>query len=351
VSRRLLDYVKHSNLGLPHHQAFWELVQSKLPDDFLSDGGEGRTVWLAAPSPKSALSLEPAIKLIREFEGCHLTAYKCPAGVWTIAWGNIRHLDGTPVKQGDQVTRELADEMLTATLEFEVVPALAKSIPHWSRMNDDQRGALISFAWNLGWHFYGAKGFETISRVLEQRLWDEVPNALLLYRNPGSSFEAGLRRRREAEGRLWSGGTTPSPAKLTPQSPFSARLTPNIRLGEFALDQEARRFHHQHQVDTALELAQFLEKVRAAFGGKPIVITSGYRPPAINRSIGGASASEHLFDAAGVGAVDFYVKGADINAVERWIDKEWPFSHGYGAKKGFHHVGIRRGRPKVRWDY
>jgi uncharacterized protein YcbK (DUF882 family) len=81
------------------------------------------------------------------------------------------------------------------------------------------------------------------------------------------------------------------------------------------------------------------------------VITSGYRPPAINRSVGGASGSEHLFDAPGVGAVDFYVKGADIRAVEEWIDDFWPYSLGYGAVKGFHHVGIRKGRLKVRWDY
>jgi GH24 family phage-related lysozyme (muramidase) len=343
MSRRLTDYIKHTDLKLPHHQAFWELVQTQLPAGFLDDGGEGRAVWLAAPAAKP----EPGLKLIREFEGCHLTAYKCPAGVWTIGWGNTRS-----VKQGDKITQQQADELLARTVEQEVVPALAK-IPHWASMNANQQGALISFAWNLGWNFYGAKGFETITARLRDKDWAKVPEALLLYRNPGSSFEAGLRRRREAEGKLW--GSWPAqqqgPVKLTPGSPFSARLTPNIRLGEFALDQEARRFQHQHQVDTAAELAAFLERARAAFGGKPVVITSGYRPPAINRSVGGASGSEHLYDAPGVGAVDFYIKGADINAVERWIDKEWPFSHGYGAKKGFHHVGIRKGRPRVRWDY
>lgn len=139
--------------------------------------------------------------------------------------------------------------------------------------------------------------------------------------------------------------------RVTPRSPFTALLTPHIRVGEFALDQEARRFHHQHQIDTAAELAAFLERVRQQFGGRPIVITSGYRPPAINRSVGGASGSEHLFDAPGVGAVDFYVAGADIRDVETWIDAVWPYSLGYGAAKGFHHVGIRRGRPRLRWPY
>ena len=140
-------------------------------------------------------------------------------------------------------------------------------------------------------------------------------------------------------------------AKLAPSSPFTARITPHITLGEFALNQEARRFDHQYQLDTAAELAAFMERVRVAFGGKAVIITSGYRPAAINRSIGGASQSEHLYNAPGVGAVDFYIQGVSVNAVQDWCDKNWPYSVGYGAPKGFVHLGIRRGRPRVRWDY
>jgi Peptidase M15 len=141
------------------------------------------------------------------------------------------------------------------------------------------------------------------------------------------------------------------PAKITPGSPFKARLTPHIQLGEFALFQEARRFDCQHQVDTAAELAAFLERCRKQFGGNPLIITSGYRPPAINRSVGGASGSEHLYSAPGVGAVDFYVKNVSIQAVQDWCDDNWSYSLGYGAPKGFVHLGIRGGRPRVRWDY
>lgn len=142
-----------------------------------------------------------------------------------------------------------------------------------------------------------------------------------------------------------------TPSKARPSSPFTTKLTPNITLGEFALNQEARRFDKQHQVDTAAELAAFLERVRRNLGAKPIVITSGYRPPAINRSVGGASSSEHLYDAPSVGAVDFYMQGVDINTVQAFCDKYWDYSVGYGAPKGFVHIGIRRGRPRVRWNY
>lgn len=49
---RILDYVRHSDLSLAHHRAFWELVQDRLPAGFLEDGGEGRACWLAAVPPK-----------------------------------------------------------------------------------------------------------------------------------------------------------------------------------------------------------------------------------------------------------------------------------------------------------
>jgi GH24 family phage-related lysozyme (muramidase) len=78
-----------------------------------------------------------------------------------------------------------------------------KKIPYWSEMNDYQRGALLSFAYNLGANFYGSRGYVTITRVLKNKEWGKVPAALELYRNPGSDVEAGLLRRRIAEGKLW----------------------------------------------------------------------------------------------------------------------------------------------------
>jgi GH24 family phage-related lysozyme (muramidase) len=342
--------------GLPHQAAALQILEQDLAVNGYATAMRRDRAWFQTWSAAGKQAdLGAALKLIQEFEGCHLDAYLCPAGVWTIGWGNTRYTDGRPVKKGDKINRIEADMMLRQEVD-RIAQQLGGAVPYWREMSDEQRSALVSFGFNLGSGFYGAAGFETITARLKAKEWAKVPDAMLLYRNPGTSYEAGLRRRREAEGRLWLQGlglppVQQQPAKVTPRSSFATRLTPNVRLGEFALDQEARRFQHQYQVDTAAELAAFLERVRAAFGGKPVIITSGYRPPAINRSVGGASGSEHLFDAPGVGAVDFFIKDADINAVERWIDKEWPYSHGYGAKKGFHHVGIRKGRPRVRWDY
>ena len=137
--------------------------------------------------------------------------------------------------------------------------------------------------------------------------------------------------------------------KLTSKSPFNQNITKNFTYGEFTLNQEARRFTNQGQCDIATELCEFLERARAKFG--PIKITSGNRPPAVNASVGGASNSEHLFK-PGCGAVDAYPINASCLEFEKWCDKEWPYSVGYGASyRGFVHLGIRAGRPKIRWDY
>jgi len=143
----------------------------------------------------------------------------------------------------------------------------------------------------------------------------------------------------------------PQAQKFNPWSPFAYKVTPHVTYGELTLNEETRRFTKQHQCDTATELCRFLERVRSQFGNKPIIITSGNRPPKVNQSIGGAKNSEHLFSGPDTGAVDFYIKGADINAVQDWCDKNWPYSVGYGGDRGFIHLGMRTGKPRVRWDY
>lgn len=350
--QQLFKYYK----GQPHQSAAIQQLEADLSANGYAAAMRRDREWFQTWSQDGKQTdLAGAIKLIKEFEGCHLSAYPDPLSggdPWTIGYGTTRYSNGTPVKRGDMINVIEADMLLRLEID-RITDKLRTTLPHWNVMDDDQRSALVSFAYNLGAGFYGSAGFETISKCLRERNWAAVPAALELYRNPGSNVEAGLLRRRRAEGKLWGqhqAAAEPETAKLRPGSPFTARITPHIRLGEFALDQEARRFTAQHQIDTAAELAAFLERVRVQFGGKPITITSGFRPPAINKSVGGASGSEHLYNAHGVGAVDFVIQGADMMAVQRWCDQNWPHSLGYAAPQ-FIHLGIRAGRPKLRWEY
>ena len=149
---------------------------------------------------------------------------------------------------------------------------------------------------------------------------------------------------------LYRSAPAPKPGMFTPGTDFNYKITPNVTYGEIALQSEARRFHKQHQCDTAVLLCQWVQKARDHFG-RPAIITSGYRPPKINAEVGGASRSEHLYDAPDTGAIDFYLDGMSVLTLQNWLDKEYPYSLGYGAPKGFCHIGMRPGRPRVRWDY
>ena len=111
-------------------------------------------------------------------------------------------MNGKPFKLGQKITQKVADDLLISQIKNEFLPTLSK-IPYWSEMPDGKRGALLSFAYNFGINFYGSGDFTTISNRLKNKEWDKVPDALYLYRNPGSNVEAGLARRRKAEGECW----------------------------------------------------------------------------------------------------------------------------------------------------
>lgn len=90
---------------------------------------------------------QKGIALIHSFESCVLTAYKCPAGVWTIGWGNTYYEDGSKVKQGDVITQERADRLfpvILAGFERDVLSLLKVKV------NENQFSALVSFAYNAG---------------------------------------------------------------------------------------------------------------------------------------------------------------------------------------------------------
>ena len=153
----------------------------------------------------SKRDLSAGYALIKEFEGCELEAYPDPASgnlPVTIAFGSTRKLDGSAWQLGDRVSQEEAEELLRYQAENDFLPELAK-IPCWESLTDNQQGALLSFAWNVGANFYGSGGFYTISGVLDDGDFENMRSALLLYVNPGSNVEEGLRRRRNAEADLF----------------------------------------------------------------------------------------------------------------------------------------------------
>jgi putative chitinase len=98
--------------------------------------------------------------------------------------------------------------------------------------------------------------------------------------------------------------------------------------------------------DRVIRLAKEMDKIREQWGSA-IGVTSWYRPPAINRAVGGVSNSQHING----GAADIYPIGRDGITFEQWLDQRWAMALGYGqrGRRGFTHLDLRPGR--IRWDY
>jgi len=149
-------------------------------------------------------------QLNHRFEGCRLEAYPDPASgaePITIGWGSTFHKDGSPIHIGEKITQAQADELYDYNCYHKFWKVLEAKIPNWQSMSSRQRAALCSFAYNNGPEFYGDGEHETIDRYLRDKaLWNQVPGAMMMYRNPGEDVEVGLGRRRRAEGLVWIGG-------------------------------------------------------------------------------------------------------------------------------------------------
>lgn len=127
---------------------------------------------------------EKGIDLIKQFEGCKLTAYKDAVGVLTIGYGHTGD-----VKLNQKITQKKADELLKADLHrFEVHVSEYRKKYKFSQNEFD---ALVSFAFNIG----------NINQLTKygKRNKGQIADAILLYNKAGGKVLNGLVKRRKAE--------------------------------------------------------------------------------------------------------------------------------------------------------
>lgn len=135
------------------------------------------------------------LALIKQFEGCRLTAYK-PVPTekyWTIGWGHY----GPDVREGDRITQTEADAMLAADCQ-QFANAVDDPVycPLTAQLNANQRDALISFTFNCG-----AGCLQTLCKG---RGLPQICTAMAMYNKAGGKVLAGLTRRRAAEQQLFN---------------------------------------------------------------------------------------------------------------------------------------------------
>lgn len=126
-------------------------------------------------------------ELIKKYEGCKLTAYKCPAGIWTIGYGTTVYPNGQPVKRGDKCTQAEADSLLEWYVKTKI------QLP--SGINKNQTAALQSLIYNIG---QGAFDRSSLKKAIVAKDWVSV------WKNwdwvtGGGKFLNGLAKRRAEE--------------------------------------------------------------------------------------------------------------------------------------------------------
>lgn len=155
----------------------------------------------------------PAVALIADQEGLRLRAYRCPAGVPSIAYGET---DG--VHMGDTCTKQQADHWLCDDLIARAQSVQGMCI-EWA--NENQLGALVSLAYNIG--LEGLKK-STVLRLHNSSDFDGAARAFDLfnkYRDPKTKqlvVSSGLTARRKAEAALYLTPTEETPHASIPQA-------------------------------------------------------------------------------------------------------------------------------------
>ena len=117
----------------------------------------------------------------------------------------------------------------------------------------------------------------------------------------------------------------------------NVKLSKNFTVKEFACSDGT------DTVFISLALVNLLQKIRDHFG-KAVIINSAYRTEAHNKSIGGATYSQHKYGLA----ADIHINGVTPKEIAAYVETLMPSSGGIGIYKSFVHVDVRR--VKSRWN-
>ena len=114
-------------------------------------------------------------------------------------------------------------------------------------------------------------------------------------------------------------------------------LSANFKVREFACTDGS------DPVFVSDKLVEILQEIRSHFG-RAVTINSAFRTAAKNKSVGGATNSQHLYGMA----ADITVKGVSPSRVAAFAETLLPNTGGIGIYGTFTHVDVRA--AKSRWN-
>lgn len=139
------------------------------------------------------------IYLMHKYESCKLTAYKCPAGIWSIGYGET----GPHVTEGMVITQEQADSLFEMRLASEFEPGVMRLLGE-TKVLQCQFDALVCFAYNVG---ISALRESTLLRMLKSGNVEGTADQFLRWDKAAGKRMLGLYRRRVSERALFLGAS------------------------------------------------------------------------------------------------------------------------------------------------
>jgi lysozyme len=131
------------------------------------------------------------LDLIKEFEGCRLEAYRCPAGKLTVGYGHT-----TRVYTGQKITPIQADAFLVDDVRW-AADAVNRLAPN---LQQHQFDAVVSFVFNVGENAFKTS---TLLSYLKRGLYAKAGGEFPRYVWVQDKISPGLQRRRAAEAALF----------------------------------------------------------------------------------------------------------------------------------------------------
>lgn len=141
---------------------------------------------------------QKSINLIHSFEGCRLACYHLGDGVCTIGYGHTRPLNQCGGAGSWRITQAQADQFFNIDIQKYENAVTGYFTRH---LNENQKGALTSFCYNLGTGIFAKYNFPRNGSDIN------ITNQMMLFCNKGTQFEAGITRRRKAEVALFLDGS------------------------------------------------------------------------------------------------------------------------------------------------
>jgi GH24 family phage-related lysozyme (muramidase) len=154
---------------------------------------------------------EVGIQLIKSFEGCHNSPYRCPAGLWTIGYGHVLYPEQARLKTPERASYPLKPEHDRVWDADEIDSLLEKDLLRHSvgvrrlcpAAVDRQLDALVSFSYNCG---LGSLQSSTLRMKFNRGDYSGAADEFLKWNKAGGKVLRGLERRREAERALFLSG-------------------------------------------------------------------------------------------------------------------------------------------------